>query len=491
MSTNGVKNYTESNTLLQYQGKIELNADDPSYLSQKKRESSTIDSNPSLSETLNSMFLPREWEENGKKFIQYVSPEPATREKARDLFKALDEKIKERQAREKGICPVREELYSQCFDEIIRQVTIECPERGLLLLRVRDEIKMTIASYQTLYESAILFGIRKQLQAEAGKEELKKKKENTCCSIDDVEDARAVAYRIGMPYYVFNFSDKFHEEVMDRFVLAYRNGWTPNPCIDCNRYLKFKKLMDRMRELGRDYIVTGHYARIEYDEDKGRYLLKKAVDMNKDQSYVLYTLTQEQLAHVRFPLGNLHKEEVRQIAEQNGFINARKHDSQDICFVPDGDYASFIERYTGEKDTPGNFITKDGTFIARNKGITHYTIGQRRGLGVPADRRLYVCSIDPESRNVVLGDNSDLFHRELTADRVNMISCEKLVYRTKVKAKIRYKHKEQNAEAWQDENGKLHVRFDEPQRAITCGQAVVLYQGDTVTGGGVITSVDD
>ena len=177
MSSNGIKNYTESNTLLQYQGKIDLNPDDPSYLSQKKREnSSTIDSNPSLSEILNSMFLPREWEENGKRFIQYVSPEPATREKARDLFKALDEKIRERQAREKGICPVREELYSQCFDEIIRQVTIECPERGLLLLRVRDEIKMTIASYQTLYESAILFGIKKQLQAEAGKEELKIKK---------------------------------------------------------------------------------------------------------------------------------------------------------------------------------------------------------------------------------------------------------------------------------------------------------------------------
>ena len=177
MSSNGVKNYTESNTLLQYQGKIELNPDDPSYLNQKKRENSTIDNNPSLSETLNAMFLPREWEESGKKFIQYVSPEPATREKARDLFKALDEKIKERQAREKGICPVREELYSQCFDEIIRQVTIECPERGLLLLRVRDEIKMTIASYQTLYESAILFGIRKQLQAEEGKKELKKKNE--------------------------------------------------------------------------------------------------------------------------------------------------------------------------------------------------------------------------------------------------------------------------------------------------------------------------
>ena len=175
--TSGVKSYTDSPTLLQYQPKKEFTQDDMPYLTVKRHQLPAIESNPSLSETLNSMFLPREWEENGKKFIQYVSPEPATREKARDLFKALDEKIKERQAREKGICPVREELYSQCFDEIIRQVTIECPERGLLLLRVRDEIKMTIASYQTLYESAILFGIRKQLQAEAGKEELKKKKE--------------------------------------------------------------------------------------------------------------------------------------------------------------------------------------------------------------------------------------------------------------------------------------------------------------------------
>ncbi len=174
MSSDGIKNYVESNTLLQYQGKIEMNPDDPSYLTQKKRENSNIDNNPSLSETLNAMFLPREWEENGKKFIQYVSPEPATREKARDLFKALDEKIKERQAREKGICPVREELYSQCFDELIRQVTIECPERGLLLLKVRDEIKNTISSYRTLYESAILFGIRKQLEAEVGKDQLKK-----------------------------------------------------------------------------------------------------------------------------------------------------------------------------------------------------------------------------------------------------------------------------------------------------------------------------
>ena len=320
-------------------------------------------------------------------------------------------------------------------------------------------------------------------------EDIGEKREKACCSLDDVNDARSVAYKIGMPYYVFNFTGRFKEEVIDRFVSSYQKGMTPNPCIDCNRYLKFDKLMDRMRELGRDYIVTGHYARIEYDEETGRYLLKKAKDDSKDQSYVLYTLTQEQLAHVEFPLGIFNKEEVREIAAQHGFINARKHDSQDICFVPDGDYAAFIERYTGQADKIGSFIDKNGTFICRHKGITHYTIGQRRGLGIPADRRLYVCGIDPESGNVTLGDDKDLFHDELIAGDVNMIVCDRLSEKTEVTAKIRYRHKEQPAVAWQDDDGKLHVKFDTPQRAITAGQAVVLYQGDTVVGGGVIESV--
>ena len=315
------------------------------------------------------------------------------------------------------------------------------------------------------------------------------KKEKTCCSLDDVEDARSVCYRMGIKYYVFNFSERFKEDVMDRFVDAYEHGCTPNPCIDCNRYLKFDKMFQRMRELEYDYIVTGHYARVEYDEEKGRYLLKKAVDDTKDQSYVLYMLTQEQLAHISLPLGGLRKTEVREIAEEHGFVNARKHDSQDICFVPDGDYAKFIEKYTGKKTPEGDFVDKEGNYIGRHKGIIHYTIGQRRGLGIPAASRLYVCEISPKTNTVVLGDNADLFSSELEADSVNLISVDCLAEPKRVTAKIRYRHKEQPATAWQTPDGILHVKFDEPQRAITKGQAVVMYDGDEVVGGGVINKI--
>ena len=311
-------------------------------------------------------------------------------------------------------------------------------------------------------------------------------REKTCCSLDDVEDARSVAYQMDMPYYVFNFTADFHTEVMDRFVDAYENGCTPNPCIDCNRYLKFDKMFHRMQEIGYDYIVTGHYARVEYDEEKNRYLLKKAVDDTKDQSYVLYMLTQEQLAHISLHLGGLRKTEVREIAEKHGFVNARKHDSQDICFVPDGDYAKFIEQYTGRKSIPGDFVDTEGNILGKHKGIIHYTLGQRRGLGIPAASRLYVCDISPKTNQVVLGNNEDLFHSELTATKVNLISCESLKEPMRLKAKIRYRHPEQEAVAWQTEDGVLHVRFDKPQRAITRGQAVVLYDGDIVVGGGVI-----
>ena len=314
-------------------------------------------------------------------------------------------------------------------------------------------------------------------------------REKTCCSLDDVEDARSVAYQMDMPYYVFNFTEDFHTEVMDRFVDAYENGCTPNPCIDCNRYLKFDKMFHRMQEIGYDYIVTGHYARVEYDEKRDRYLLKKAVDDTKDQSYVLYMLTQEQLAHVKLPLGGLRKDQVRVIAEKHGFINARKHDSQDICFVPDGDYAKFIEKYTGKKTPEGDFVDKEGNYIGRHKGIIHYTIGQRRGLGIPAASRLYVCEISPKTNTVVLGDNADLFSSELEADNVNLISVDSLAEPKRVTAKIRYRHKEQPATAWQTPDGILHVKFDEPQRAITKGQAVVMYDGDVVVGGGVINKI--
>ncbi len=315
-------------------------------------------------------------------------------------------------------------------------------------------------------------------------------RQKTCCSLDDVEDARAVCRRLGMRFYVFNFTDCFKEAVIGRFVDAYRRGHTPNPCIDCNCYLKFGKLLQRMRELQMDYVATGHYARVAYDEGAGRYLLKKGLDETKDQSYVLYMLTQEQLAHIRFPLGELTKEEVRRIARENGFVNAGKRDSQDICFVPDGDYAKVIEAVTGEVSRPGEFVDRTGKVLGRHEGIIHYTIGQRRGLRLAAGERVYVTDISPEDNRVVLGRNEDLFHSELTADQVNLISCDRLEEPVRVTAKIRYRHREQPATAWQTAEGRLHVRFDEPQRAVTKGQAVVLYDGDNVVGGGVICGVE-
>ena len=310
--------------------------------------------------------------------------------------------------------------------------------------------------------------------------------QKTCCSLDDVEDARAVCRRLGMRFYVFNFTDCFKEAVIGRFVDAYRHGRTPNPCIDCNGYLKFGKLMQRMRELQMDYVATGHYARVEYDRSSGRYLLKKGIDELKDQSYVLYMLTQEQLAHIRFPLGALTKDEVRRIAGENGFVNAGKRDSQDICFVPDGDYVKVIEAVTGEVSRPGEFVDRTGKVLGRHEGIIHYTIGQRRGLRLAAGERMYVTDISPEDNRVVLGKNEDLFQSELTADQVNLIACDRLEKPVRVTAKIRYRHREQPATAWQTAEGRLHVRFDEPQRAVTKGQAVVLYDGDSVVGGGMI-----
>ena len=314
-------------------------------------------------------------------------------------------------------------------------------------------------------------------------------REKTCCSLDDVEDARSVAYQMDMPYYVFNFTADFHTEVMDRFVDAYENGCTPNPCIDCNRYLKFDKMFHRMQEIGYDYIVTGHYARVEYDEKRDRYLLKKAADDTKDQSYVLYMLTQEQLAHVKLPLGGLRKDQVRVIAEKHGFINARKHDSQDICFVPDGDYAGFIERYTGKSFEPGNFVDQEGHVLGQHKGIICYTIGQRKGLGLALHEPMYVCRIDPKTNTVVLGRDRDLWSKELTAKDFHWISGEVPTGTQRIKAKIRYRHQEQWANAEITGPDSIHLVFDEPQRAITCGQSVVLYDGDVVVGGGTINGL--
>lgn len=308
--------------------------------------------------------------------------------------------------------------------------------------------------------------------------------DSTCCSLSDIEDAKAVSHRLGMEHFVFNFTDDFDKKVIKNFINAYEIGATPNPCIECNRYLKFEKLINRMYELGYDYVVTGHYARIEKSGD--RFLLKKAVDETKDQSYVLYSMTQEQLSHTLFPLGEFTKEEARKIAEENGFVNARKHDSQDICFVPDGDYARFIEEYSKKTYPEGDFVDTEGKVLGRHKGIIRYTVGQRKGLGLSLPAPMYVMKKDIEKNQVVLCSNDELFSTRLTAKDFNWIACDNPPEVLKVKAKIRYNQKEEDATVIPKPDGTVVVEFEKPQRAIAKGQAVVLYDGDIVVGGGTI-----
>lgn len=309
-------------------------------------------------------------------------------------------------------------------------------------------------------------------------------KEKACCSLDDIEDARAVCARLGVPHYVLNMTEDFAKEVMERFVRAYEQGFTPNPCIDCNRYMKFERLLHKALTLNMDYVATGHYARIEKQGE--RLVLKKATDLHKDQSYVLYSLTREQLAHTLFPLGGLTKPEVREIAAENGFVNANKHDSQDICFVPNGDYFSFIEQYTGKTYPAGDFVDLNGKVLGRHKGIIRYTVGQRRGLGLALPASMYVVQKDLEQNRVVLGFNEDLFSKEVTVQDINLTACDRLETPTRLYAKIRYNQTEQPATVTQTDENHLKIVFDEPQRAVTAGQAAVLYDGDTVIGGGTI-----
>ncbi len=310
-------------------------------------------------------------------------------------------------------------------------------------------------------------------------------KGHPCCSLDDAEDARSAACRMGLPHYVFNASEVFEDKVIRPFVQTYETGGTPNPCIECNRHLKFGWMFRRAKELGCEYIATGHYARIEQRQD-GRCLLKKGADPAKDQTYFLYMLSQELLAHIKFPLGDYTKARVRELAEQNGLLNARKHDSQDICFVPDGDYYGFLRRYTGRDYPPGDFEDTDGKILGRHKGLPGYTVGQRRGLGVSGGRPLYVCRKDLERNAVILGDNDQLFSRILYAGGVNLIDRDELRGEVRCRAKIRHSHSEADCVASMAGEDLLRVVFDEPQRAVSPGQAVVLYDGDTVVGGGTI-----
>lgn len=309
--------------------------------------------------------------------------------------------------------------------------------------------------------------------------------ESTCCSLSDVEDARRVAYRLGIPHYVLNFSEDFQAQVMDRFARCYQCGLTPNPCIDCNRYLKFGRMLRRARELEIDSVATGHYARILQEGD--RWLLKKAADPEKDQTYFLYAMTQDQLAHTQLPLGGLTKGEVREIAQAQGFGNARKRDSQDICFVPDGDYGAFLDRYTGRVCDNGNYVNKNGEVLGTHKGHTHYTIGQRKGLNIAVGRRIYVTGKDVERNLVYLGENEELFAPALEAADLNLIACDRIMAPIRCTVKIRHSRNEAPATVEQTDEDTILVRFDQPQRAIAPGQAVVLYDGDTVIGGATIT----
>ncbi|GHU39648.1 tRNA-specific 2-thiouridylase MnmA [Spirochaetia bacterium] len=353
------------------------------------------------------------------------------------------------------------------------------------LIAMSGGVDSTVAAYLMIAGGFDCIGATMKLFDAGNGDHLVQHKEKSCCALNDVNDARDAAYRLKIPHYVLNLSEQFKEKVINKFIQVYENGGTPNPCIDCNRYLKFNRLLIYSHQLEYDYLVTGHYANIE--NTNGRFLLKKSVDEKKDQSYVLYAMTQEQLAHTIFPLGNMTKENVRKIAKEQGFINAAKQDSQDICFVPDGDYGAFLERYTKKHYPPGNIIDPCGNVLGRHKGLVRYTIGQRRGLGVSSAQPLYVSGKSVVDNTVTLASGDLLFSKSLTADDINLISVPKIERPMRVKVKTRYLQKEQPAVVEQIAPCKLRIDFDGPQRAITPGQAAVLYDGEYVVGGGTIT----
>ncbi len=345
-------------------------------------------------------------------------------------------------------------------------------------------VDSSVAAYLLKQQGYDVIGVTMQIWQDKSKATLER--EGGCCSLSAVEDARRVCDKLGIPFYVMNFKQIFEKKVIDYFVDEYLMGRTPNPCIACNRFIKFDALLERAKALEAEYVATGHYAKVMYDEDYKRYIIRKSDSPLKDQTYVLYNLTQDQLGHILMPLGDYNKEQVREIARELGLRTANKPESQEICFVEDNNYGRFINERRGDEIKPGMFVDVRGNKLGNHKGIAHYTVGQRKGLGISIGKPLYVVEIIPEKNLVVLGDETEVFGRELRASQMNYIAFEKLEEPIDVKAKIRYSAREADAKVIPMGNKRVRVVFEEPQRAITPGQAVVFYQGDVLVGGGTI-----
>ena len=344
-------------------------------------------------------------------------------------------------------------------------------------------VDSSVAAYLLKEQGYDVMGVTMQIWQDEDTETVSEN--GGCCGLSAVDDARRVAQKIGIPYYVLNFKKEFQKDVIDYFIAEYLAGRTPNPCIACNRYVKWEALLNRCIGLGADYIATGHYARIDKLEN-GRFAIRNSVTATKDQTYALYNLTQSQLAHTLMPVGDYTKDEIRKIAADNYLMVANKPDSMEICFVPDNDYAGYIERTTDYKSVPGNFVDVDGNVIGKHNGIIHYTVGQRKGLGLAMGHPVFVVAVRPDTNEVVIGENKDVFTDTLYAGNLNFMAIEALKEPMRARGKIRYSHEGADCTIRMIDDNTLECKFDKPQRAVTPGQALVLYDGEYVLGGGTI-----
>lgn len=353
-----------------------------------------------------------------------------------------------------------------------------------VMLGMSGGVDSSVAAAILLRQGYEVIGVTLQIWQDMDEEA--KKSEGGCCSLSAVDDARRVANKLGIPYYVLNFKDIFNKTVIEYFKEEYFKGRTPNPCIACNRHVKWQAMLDKAVAMGIDYIATGHYAKVVKDSASGRYILKKSVTDRKDQTYALYNLTQEQLSRTLMPVGDYSKEQIREIAKEIGLSVATKPDSQEICFISDNDYGRFLSENSTNKIIPGKFVDTNGKVLGTHKGIVHYTVGQRKGLGIAFGKPMFVVALDAENNRVILGEDSEVFADTLTASDLNYISMEGPYDGMRVSAKIRYSAKEAPATIWLMGEKQIRVVFDTPQRAITPGQSVVFYDGDVVVGGGTI-----